>query len=64
MATDEEIINTIRDMTAPGYPLGLHTLKASVLTKDRKRVKEIINGMVRHGELKETKKNRYTKKEH
>ena len=64
MATDEQIINIIREMTAPGLPVGLHTLKAAVLTKDRKRVEEIVSGMVRHGELEETKKNRYTKKEH
>lgn len=64
MATDEQIIKIIRDMTAPGYPLGLHTLKAAVLTKDRGRVEPIVGGMVRYGELEETKKHRYIKKEH
>ena len=63
MATDQEIINTIRDMMAPGLPLGLHTLKASVLTEDRSRVEPIISGMVRYDELTEVKKNRFKKKE-
>jgi len=61
MATDEEIINIIRDMTSPGSPLTLQTLKAAVLTKDRGRVEDIVRGMVRYGELAETKKNRFQK---
>lgn len=63
MATDQEIINIIRDMMAPGLPLGLQTLKASVLTKDRSRVEPIVSGMVRYDELTEIKKNRFKKKE-
>lgn len=59
MATDQEIINIIRDMMAPGLPLGLQALKASVLTEDRSRVEPIVNGMVRYGQLTEIKKHRY-----
>lgn len=51
-------------MVKPGYPVGLHVLKASVMTEDRSRVEPIVSGMVRYGELTETKKNRFKKKEH
>lgn len=61
MATDEELIRIIRDMTSPGLPVGLSTLKAAVLTEDRKRVEDIVRGMVRYGELTEIKKHRYIK---
>lgn len=64
MATDEELIQIIRDMCKPGLPLGLHTLKAAALTKDRGRVEDIVGGMVRYGELTQLKKYRYIKKEH
>ena len=37
-------------MTAPGLPVGLHTLKAAVLTKDKHRVETIVLAMVRDGE--------------
>lgn len=63
MATDQEIINTIRDMMAPGLPLSLQVLKASVLTEDRSKVEPIVSGMVRYDELTEIKKNRFKKKE-
>lgn len=53
------MIQIIRDMMKPGYPVGLHTLKASVLTEDRSRVEPIVNDMVRYGELTQLKKHRY-----
>jgi len=61
MATDQELINIIRDMVKPGLPVGLHTLKASVITEDRSRVEEIVSGMVRYGELTEIRKDRFIK---
>ena len=50
-------------MTAPGLPVGLHTLKASVLTEDKPRVEPIALAMVRDGELIQLKKDRFIKRE-
>lgn len=61
MHTDEEIINIIRDMIEPGLPVGLHVLKASVMTEDRSRVEPIVSSMVRYGELTQLRKDRYIK---
>lgn len=61
MATDQQIINIIRSMTNTGRPLGLHTLKAGVMTDDRSRVEEIVSSMVRYGELTEIRKDRFIK---
>lgn len=61
MATDEELINIIRSMTNTGLPLGLHTLKAGVMTEDRSQVETLVEDMVNAGELVEIKKNRYIK---
>ena len=50
-------------MTAPGLPVGLHTLKAAVLTEDKPHVEPIVLAMVRDGELIQLKKDRFIKKE-
>ena len=46
-------------MTAPGLPVGLHTLKAAALTEDKPRVEPIVLAMVRDGELIQLKKDRF-----
>ena len=61
MATDQQIINIIRSMTNTGLPLGLHTLKAGVMTEDRSRVEQLVRDMINAGELTELKKNRFIK---
>ena len=61
MATDQELINIIRSMTNTGLPLGLHTLKAGVMTEDRSRVEQLVRDMINAGELTEPKKNRFIK---
>ena len=50
-------------MTAPGLPVGLHTLKAAVLTEDKPRVEAIVLAMVRDGELAKLPKGKYQKME-
>lgn len=62
MHTDSELISIIRDMVKPGLPVGLHTLKASVLTEDRSRVETIVEDLVAAGELVEIKKHRFIQK--
>ena len=62
MHTDSELISIIRDAMAQGLSLGLHTLKASVLTEDRSRVEPIVEDLVAAGELVEIKKHRYIQK--
>ena len=61
MATDQQIINIIRSMTNTGLPLGLHTLKAGVMTEDRSRVEQLVRDMINAGELTELKKSRFIK---
>ena len=61
--TDEQLIHVLRGMTAPGLPVGLHTLKAAALTEDKPRVEPIVLAMVRDGELIQLKKDRFIKKE-
>lgn len=61
MATDQELINIIRSMTNTGLPLGLHTLKAGVMTDDRTRAEQLVRDLVNAGELVEIKKNRFQK---
>lgn len=50
-------------MAAPGLPVGLHTLKAAVLTEDKPRVEPIVLAMVRDGELAKLPKGKYQKME-
>lgn len=50
-------------MLTPGLPIGIQTLKAAVLTEDRKRVEPIIDAMISTGEITKIKKDRYIKKE-
>ena len=61
--TEEQLIHVLRGMTAPGLPVGLHTLKAAVLTEDKPRVESIVLAMVRDGELIQLKKDRFIKRE-
>ena len=61
--TDEQLISILRGMTAPGLPVGLHTLKAAVLTEDKPRVEPIVLAMVRDGELVKLPKGKYQKME-
>lgn len=45
----------------PSYPVGLHTLKASVITDDRYRVEQLVEDMVAAGKITQIKKHRYIK---
>lgn len=61
--TEEQLIHILRGMTAPGLPVGLHTLKAAALTEDKPRVEPIVLAMVRDGELAKLPKGKYQKME-
>ena len=45
-----------------GLPLGIDTLRWSVLDKDRNSVPDLMDRLVREGRVIEVKKNRYIKK--
>lgn len=54
----EEII---LDMLSHGFPLGLATLKASVLEAQKQEVEPAVNQLIAAGFVMEVKKHRYAK---
>lgn len=56
---DIELVAAIRDMTNPGIPVTLHTIKAGVLTADKSRVEPFVKEMVKQGELVALPKGKY-----